>query len=200
MTFDDGPHPVLTPKLLDILKQRNVKATFFVVGTNARAYPGIIRRMIAEGHEVANHTWNHASLLTRSDEQIYSDLKNTDNAVVAGANYRMRLMRPPYGAVNERIKALMYQKFGYITVMWSVDPLDWKRPGSGVVASRLIQGAHPGAIMLAHDIHAGTIEAMPAVFDQLQARGYKFVTVSQLLRMENSGGAGVVAAARPVSN
>ena len=187
MTFDDGPHPTLTPQLLDLLRDRNIKCTFFVVGKNARAYPHIIRRMVAEGHEVANHTWNHPSLTSLSDDQIRQELRSSEEAVMAAANYRMRVIRPPYGAINTRIKQLMYSEFGYSTIMWSVDPQDWRRPGASVVTSRLVSGAHPGAIMLAHDIHPPTIAAMPAMFDQLIAQGYQFVTVSQLLNLEKTG-------------
>lgn len=186
MTFDDGPHPTLTPKLLDILKERNIKCTFFVIGKNAKAYPKIIQRMLAEGHEIANHTWTHCSLTSRSDAQIRSELQQSEDALVAAANYRPHLIRPPYGAINTRIKQLMFTEFGYPTVMWSVDPQDWRRPGSSVVTSRLVNGAHPGAIMLSHDIHAPTIQAMPSMFDQLLAKGYQFVTVSQLMNMEKA--------------
>lgn len=186
MTFDDGPHPSLTPKLLDILKARNIKCTFFVIGKNAKAYPNIIRRMITEGHEVANHTWTHCSLPSRSDAQIRTELQQSEDALVAAANYRPHLIRPPYGAINTHVKEFMYSEFGYSTIMWSVDPQDWRRPGVSVVTSRLVNGAHPGAIMLAHDIHPPTIQAMPAMFDQLLAKGYQFVTVSQLLNMEKA--------------
>lgn len=202
MTFDDGPHPVLTPRLLDILKERNIKCTFFVIGRSAKAHPQIIRRMIAEGHEVANHTWTHASLTSRSDDQIRQELRQSEDALVAAANYRPQLIRPPYGAVNARIKQLMFAEFGYSTIMWSVDPQDWRRPGVGVVTSRLVNGAHPGAIMLAHDIHPPTIQAMPAMFDQLLAKGYQFVTVSQLLNLEkaNMPVGMVVRPAQPVAD
>jgi peptidoglycan/xylan/chitin deacetylase (PgdA/CDA1 family) len=186
MTFDDGPHPTLTPKLLDILKERNIKCTFFVIGKNAKAYPKIIQRMIAEGHEVANHTWTHCSLTSRSDAQIRMELKQSEDALMEVANYRPQLIRPPYGAINTRIKQMMFSEFGYSTIMWSVDPQDWRRPGVSVVTNRLVKGAHSGAIMLAHDIHPPTIQAMPAMFDQLLAKGYQFVTVSQLLNMEKA--------------
>jgi len=186
MTFDDGPHPSLTPKLLDILKQRNIKATFFVVGKNAKAYPQIIRRIIEEGHEIGNHTWTHASVMSRSDDQIRSELKMSEDAMVAAAGYRPHTFRPPYGAINTRIKQLMSSEFGYATIMWSVDPQDWRRPGVSVVTSRLVNGAHNGAILLAHDIHPPTIQAMPSTFDQLLAKGYQFVTISQLMNIEKS--------------
>jgi peptidoglycan/xylan/chitin deacetylase (PgdA/CDA1 family) len=185
MTFDDGPHPTLTPKLLDILKARNIKATFFVIGKNAKTYPHIIRRILAEGHEIGNHTYTHCSLTSRSDAQIRSELKQSNDALAA-AGCSPHIMRPPYGAINQRIKNLMFTEFGYATIMWSVDPQDWRRPGVSVVTSRLVNGAHKGAILLAHDIHPPTIQAMPATFDQLLAKGYQFVTVSQLMHLEKA--------------
>lgn len=186
MTFDDGPHPSLTPKLLDLLKERNIKCTFFLIGQQVKMYPDIVRRIIAEGHEIGNHTWTHCSLTSRSDAQIRNELKKSEDAVYEVAGFRPHLVRPPYGAVNSRIKDLMFTEFGYSTIMWSVDPQDWRRPGVSVVTSRLVNGAHPGAIMLSHDIHPPTIQAMPAMFDQLLAQGYQFITVSQLLNMEKA--------------
>lgn len=184
MTFDDGPHPSLTPRLLDILKQRNIKATFYVVGKNAQLYPNIIRRMLAEGHEIGNHTWDHPSLSSISELKAREQMTKTARAVSNVSGYHMRTMRPPYGATNQYIKEWMHRDYGYPTIIWTVDPLDWKRPGASVVTSRILAGARPGAIILAHDIHAGTIDAMPNTFDGLLSRGFKFVTVSQLLNME----------------
>lgn len=185
MTFDDGPHASNTPRLLDMLKQRNIKATFYVVGKNVREYPHIVRRILAEGHEIGNHTWDHQALSGMSAERVHQELAMTHKAVLEVAGYQMRTMRPPYGATNLRVKQQCYQDFGYPTIMWSVDPLDWKRPGSSVVAQRIISSAHPGAIILAHDIHEATINGMPQTFDALLAKGYRFVTVSQLLNMQS---------------
>ena len=181
MTFDDGPHPKLTSRLLDLMAQRGVVGTFFVVGRNVRAHPQLVRRMVAEGHEVASHTDTHPSLTKISEASVVGELERTEKAIVAAAQIKPTLLRPPYGATNERVRRLAFSRFGYLTILWSVDPLDWRRPGPQVVASRLIEGAQPGGILLAHDIHAGTIDAMPAVFDELLRRGYRFVTVSQLL-------------------
>ncbi len=186
MTFDDGPHPQNTPKLLDLLKERNIKATFFLVGTNVKAYPDLVRRIIAEGHEVANHTWSHPSLTSLSDEKIRSEMQRTQDAIVAASGYHPRIMRAPFGATNKRIEQWIYNEFGFPSILWSVDPLDWKRPGVAVVTRRLVEGAHKGAILLAHDIHAPTITAMPSTLDQLLAKGYQFVTVSQLLNIEKA--------------
>lgn len=201
MTFDDGPHPVNTPKLLDILKQRNIKGTFFLVGRNVKQYPQIVRRILEEGHEIGNHTWTHASLTSRSDDQIRSELKMSAEALMSVANYTPHLMRPPYGAVNAHIKELANAEFGYKTVLWSVDPQDWRRPGVSVVTSRLVNGAHKGAILLTHDIHAPTITAMPDTLDQLLAKGYQFVTVSQLMNLEGgSQQAPALGAIAPTAN
>jgi peptidoglycan/xylan/chitin deacetylase (PgdA/CDA1 family) len=96
-------------------------------------------------------------------------------------------MRPPYGELTKRQRILVNHEFGYKVILWDVDPLDWKRPGSNVVAQRIIAGARPGSIILSHDIHPPTIEAMPQVFDALLAKGFKFVTVSELLAMDKGG-------------
>jgi peptidoglycan/xylan/chitin deacetylase (PgdA/CDA1 family) len=184
MTFDDGPHPVHTPRLLDILKRRNIRATFFVVGTNARRYPQLIRRIIAEGHEIGNHTVNHKYLSRISVEQARAEVLGCEKAIVAACGVKPRILRPPGGHINDRVKVWLKKEFGYSTIMWAVDPEDWKRPGSDVVAHRIISETDPGEIVLAHDIHGPTIAAMPRALDGLLANGYRFVTVSQLIAIE----------------
>ena len=140
--------------------------------------------MIREGHEIGNHTMSHAYLTKLSDASIRRELKTAHQAIFAATGVHPRTVRPPYGATNTRIKNLMYKEFRYPSIMWSVDPEDWKRPGSSVVASRLIRGADNGGILLAHDIHSPTIQAMPAALDGLLRKGYRFVTVSQLISLE----------------
>ncbi len=184
LTFDDGPHPVHTPRLLDILKQRDAKATFFVIGGNARRHPDIMRRIVGEGHEVANHTATHPALSKLSDDAVRRELRLCHDAIASTAGVEPRTMRPPYGAITASQKSWIRREFGYPTMMWSVDPLDWKRPGSSVVASRLVSGASSGGILLAHDIHEGTISAMPSTIDQLAGRGFRFATVTELIAME----------------
>lgn len=184
MTFDDGPHPVHTPRLLDILKRRNIKATFFVVGTNARRYPQLIRRMIAEGHEIGNHTVNHKYLSRISVEEARAEVLGCEKAIVAACGVKPRILRPPGGHINDRVKVWLKKEFGYSTIMWAVDPEDWKRPGSDVVAHRIISETDPGEIVLAHDIHGPTIAAMPRALDGLLSNGYRFLTVSQLIAIE----------------
>lgn len=188
MTFDDGPHPSNTPRLLDMLAQRNIKATFYVVGTNAREYPHIIRRMINEGHEIGNHTRSHADLTKLSDAQVRAELDYCRDAIIQAAGVPPHTMRPPYGAITSRQKTWIYQEYEYPTIIWSVDPRDWTRPGAVVVADRIVSGTQSGAIILAHDIHQPTIDAMPSALDRLLAKGYKFVTVTQLLELDRRMG------------
>lgn len=187
LTFDDGPHKTNTPRLLDILKSRDVKATFYVVGTNARRYPEIMRRIIAEGHEIGNHTVTHGNLTKMSQSQVRKELSVAHEAIVSATGVAPRTMRPPYGAITSSQKSWIRKEFGYPTILWSVDPEDWKKPGSSVVASRLVSGARPGGILLAHDIHAPTVDAMPSAIDQLLRKGFQFVTVTQLIAMDGKG-------------
>lgn len=183
LTFDDGPHATLTPKLLDLLAAHHMRATFFVVGKNAADHPDILRRAIREGHEIANHSWSHPDLGKMSDEAVRRELKKTDDAIFAAIGKRPTLLRPPYGSITPRQKRWIHDDFGYRIIIWDVDPLDWKRPGPTVVCSRILKETRPGSIVLSHDIHLPTIEAMPATFDQLDRKGFKSVTVSELLAM-----------------
>ncbi len=185
MTFDDGPSAALTPHLLDILKQRNIKVTFFVLGQLVQEHPEIIARAVAEGHEIANHSWDHKALNKLGEGGLKHELSDTSEAISKVTGKPVTLMRPPYGATNPRLNRAIEKEYGMKVILWSVDPFDWKRPGPQAVSQRILAGTKPGAIILAHDIHPGTIEAMPATFDALLAKGYKFVTVSELLAMES---------------
>jgi peptidoglycan/xylan/chitin deacetylase (PgdA/CDA1 family) len=183
LTFDDGPNATLTPKLLDLLAAHRMKATFFVVGQNAADHPDILKRAFREGHEIANHSWSHPNLGKMSDEAVRREIQKTDDAIVAAIGRRPTLLRPPYGSITARQKRWIHDDFGYRIIIWDVDPLDWKRPGPSVVTSRILKETHPGSIVLAHDIHPPTLEAMPSTFDQLDRKGFKSVTVSELLKM-----------------
>ena len=187
MTFDDGPHATNTPKLLEMAAERHIKLTFFVLGECVAQNPDVLRREVAEGHEIGNHSWSHPNLAKLSDANVRSQLQRTEDIIVKTAGIKPKLMRPPYGELTKRQRILVNHEFGYKVILWDVDPLDWKRPGSNVVAQRIIAGARPGSIILSHDIHPPTIEAMPQVFDALLAKGFKFVTVSELLAMDKGG-------------
>ena len=183
ITFDDGPHATLTPKLLDMLAARRIKATFFVVGQCVADLPEIVKRAAREGHEIASHSWSHPNLGKMSDEAVRSQLQRTDDAIKAAIGTRPTVMRPPYGSITPRQKSWIHDEFGYKTIIWDVDPFDWKRPGVNVVRDRIVNQTKPGSIILVHDIHPASVEAMPSTFDQLLAKGFKFATVSELLAM-----------------
>ena len=184
ITFDDGPNPELTPRLLDMLKERGIKATFFVVGKNVEEYPAIVARMAAEGHEIANHSWSHPSLTKLGFESFRKQIESTTDAIAKATGKRPVLMRPPYGATSANLNKRLNEQFGLKVILWSVDPLDWKYRNSNRVYNAIIQNTRPGSIILAHDIHGTTVAAMPATLDTLLAKGYKFVTVSELIAME----------------
>jgi peptidoglycan-N-acetylglucosamine deacetylase len=181
MTFDDGPHTTLTPKLLDLLAAHHIKATFFVLGECVEQNPDVLRRAAREGHEIGNHSWSHPNFGKMSDEAVRSQLRRTDEIIKSVTGVRPTLLRPPYGSISARQKHWIHEEFGYQIIMWDVDPLDWKRPGPMTVCNRIVRETRPGSIVLSHDIHPGTIEAMPATLDQLEAKHFKFVTVSELL-------------------
>ena len=183
MTFDDGPSATLTPKLLDILAAHQIKATFFVIGENVAEHPQIVARAAREGHEIGNHSWSHPNFGRMSDDGVRSQVQRTDDAIKSATGSRPTLLRPPYGSITAREKRWIHDQFGYQIILWDVDPYDWKRPGPSVVRNRILKETRPGSIVLSHDIHPGTIEAMPSTFDALQAKGFKFVTVSELIRM-----------------
>ncbi|MEI6674795.1 MAG: polysaccharide deacetylase family protein [Verrucomicrobiota bacterium] len=198
ITFDDGPHPQNTPRLLDMLRARNIKATFYMVGSNVELYPQVVRRVVAEGHEIGNHSYSHRLLSKLSDSDVRSELTRTRDAIVRAAGVSPHSLRPPYGGMLQRQREWVNAEFGYPIILWSVDPLDWKRPGPAAVSSRILAGTTSGSIILAHDLHAQTVDAMPATLDGLLRRGFKFVTVSQLLAMKGEA-AGLQAAVSPPS-
>ena len=195
MTFDDGPHPQNTPRLLDMLRARNIKATFYVIGQSVNLYPSIVRRTVAEGHEIGNHSHTHRLLSKLPDAEVRADLRRCHDAVVNACSAPPRTMRPPYGGLLQRQREWVNAEFGYPIILWSVDPLDWKRPGAGVITSRILAGATAGGIVLSHDLHGQTVDAMPATLDGLLRRGFKFVTVSQLLAMKTDAPASQAAVA-----
>ena len=184
MTFDDGPHAEHTPRLLDMLKKRSIKATFFVVGECAVAYPAIMKRIVAEGHEIANHSWSHPLLSKMAEGPVTEQLQRTHDIIVETTGVTPKLMRPPFGGFTANQRAWANKKWGYKVILWDVDPLDWKVRNAARVESEILKQTVSGSIVLSHDIHKSTVDAMPATLDALAAKGFKFVTVSELLAMD----------------
>lgn len=187
LTFDDGPHAQNTPRLLEMLKQRGVKATFFVIGQNAAEYPEILKRIAAEGHELANHSYTHPVLASLGEAGLREQMDKTHQVVLKTTGVSMKVMRPPYGALAEPQRRWVHSNFGYRVILWDVDPLDWKIRDAGRVEHEILARARSGSIILTHDIHKSTVDAMPSTIDALLAKGFKFVTVSELLSMDRPG-------------
>lgn len=200
MTFDDGPHPQNTPRLLDMLRERNIRATFYVIGRNVDLYPAVARRVVAEGHEIGNHSYTHRSLTTLGDAAMRDEIRKTQDAVLRATGVLPRTLRPPYGAFRQNQRQAIYTDMGLPTILWSVDPLDWKRPGPAIVSQRILAGVTPGAIVLSHDLHSQTVDAMPATLDALMLKGYKFLSVSQLIAMKGGDGTPATTVAAPATH
>src|SRR5262245_20861612 len=184
MTFDDGPHGANTPRLLEMLKQRGIKATFFCVGQCVAEYPELAKRIVDEGHEIASHSWSHPQLSSMSEANVRDQLEKTHQAIKQATGVAPKIFRPPYGAFTARQRNWANAVYGYKLILWDVDPLDWKVRNSAHVESEILKQTVPGSIILSHDIHKTTVDAMPATLDALLAKGYKFVTVSELLAMD----------------
>jgi peptidoglycan/xylan/chitin deacetylase (PgdA/CDA1 family) len=175
LTFDDGPLPTYTGAILDVLDRYGVPATFFVVGRSAAAHPDLIRRMTAAGHSVQNHTCGHAWLTRYSDAEAREQLDCANRIVEDLTGRRPACMRPPFEAVNDRIRAIAAD-LGLATVMWDIDPWDWRYPGAGAVERHVLAYTGGGDIVLLHDGGGlGTANALPGIIEGLRARGLEFV-------------------------
>lgn len=175
LTFDDGPS-VYTDGLLDVLKAHEAHATFFVLGRSARVQQQTLARMAQEGHEIGNHSWSHLNFRELGDDQMREELDLTNALVQELTGTSPPHFRPPYGAYDDRVVTIA----GMPLILWSLDPLDWRDRDADVVAERMRE-ASAGAIILAHDIHQSTVDAIPQVLEALTARGIRFVTVSELM-------------------
>jgi peptidoglycan/xylan/chitin deacetylase (PgdA/CDA1 family) len=189
LTFDDGPDPRFTPQVLDVLDQYNVPATFFVMGARAEAYPDLLRRMQEEGHVVGNHTYWHPNLVEQADiETLEREVAQTEEVIENILGYRTSLFRAPYGFLyNELVEKLA--EMNYTVVGWNVDSLDWRELGAEDTAANVLSNMEPGSIILMHDgghwesDRTSTIESLHQIIPQLQAQGFEFTTVPDLLNI-----------------
>lgn len=177
LTFDDGPNPKTTPQIVKTLKKYDAKATFFVVGKNVQKYPKTVKEVFDAGHEIGNHTYDHAKLTSLSVKQVRTQIQLTDIAVKAAINQNTTLFRPPYGAYNKTITGLL----NVPNIMWSIDTLDWKHRDPKKTLQIVKTNAKKDSIILMHDIHQTTADSLDAVLAYLSKEGYEFVTVSELL-------------------
>lgn len=192
ITFDDGPDPEWTPKILDILKERGVKAAFFLVGQNCEDHPGLVRRILAEGHEIGNHTYSHRNLAVMSGWQMQLELDATQRLIQSITGRSTSLFRPPYNAdsnptdLSELAPLKLAEDLGYTIVLEKIDPQDWARPGAAEIVQRVKDLRAEGNIILLHDAggdRSQTVEALPQIIDYLHARRDSIVSLGELLNI-----------------
>lgn len=183
LTFDDGPDPEVTPALLDVLRDANVRATFFVTGQQAAAHPGLIARMVSEGHQLGNHTWSHRCLPFCASRTVRAEINATDRAISDVTGTAPTWMRPPWGArapwTLRELRALQKR-----VALWDVNSFDWRGESAEVIAARVLRNVRPGSVVLFHDRHPRgdqTVAAVQRLIIELRARSLEMVTVEELL-------------------
>jgi peptidoglycan/xylan/chitin deacetylase (PgdA/CDA1 family) len=179
LTMDDGPVPQ-TASVLALLRREQVHATFFLIGRNAELHPEIVRRMLADGNAVGNHSWTHPEFWRMSKKAIRRELARTDAVIKKATGERPTLVRPPYGEVNAKVRKVAKDR-GDALILWDVDPLDWKDHKAKTVVKRVLAHARRGSIILTHDVWPSTRHAYKAIIRGLKARGFTLVTVPELL-------------------
>ena len=179
ITFDDGPSAVYTPRLLDGLKERGVKATFFLIGQNIEKEGGseIVKRMYEEGHLIGNHTYHHVEITKVSNDEAYQELMLTNEALENITGEEVQFMRPPFGLWQKELE----KKIHVLPVMWSIDPLDWATENVDEIVNKVVTEAQENDIILLHDCYDSSVKAALRIIDLLQAEGYEFVTVDELM-------------------
>lgn len=175
LTFDDGPGND-TEKILDVLKEYDAKATFFVLGNRIKTYSSVILRELNEGHEIGSHTYSHKDLVTLSDSGVLNQINSTNTAFNSLTGKHIKLVRPPYGSFNDKVSSLV----NYPLILWNVDSKDWEYRDATKTANWILKKASDGAIVLMHDIHKFNVETLKQILPELEARGYNFITVSDL--------------------
>lgn len=177
LTFDDGPDPTHTLQLLEGLAKREVKATFFITGENAEAYPDLVKRMYEEGHLIGNHTYSHLQLTKKNREAFKAELVRTNEIIKEITGEEVVFVRPPYGSWDKSFE----EELNMFPVLWTIDPLDWCSNDVACVINKVLPKVKENSIILMHDEYASTVTAALQIVDELQKRGYEFVTVDEIL-------------------
>lgn len=180
LTFDDGPNPITTPQILDILERQQVHATFFVVGSRVAGEGPLLRRMYREGHEIGSHSWSHPDLTALPPAQIMRQVNLTQAAIVREGLPAPSLFRPPYGAVNATVKNVIPMTLA----MWNIDPLDWQTKDPAKVRDTILAHARPGAVVDLHDIYPVTAQSLESTIQALKPQ-YQLVTFSELFNLDS---------------
>ena len=177
LTFDDGPSPVCTPQLLDGLKKRDVKVTFFVTGQNVESYPDLVKRASDEGHLIGNHTFHHVQLTAANSDDFKKEIISTNDIIQEVTGKETSFIRPPYGSWDKKYE----KELNMFPVLWDVDPLDWCSTNVDKIVRSVLAGTKENSIILMHDSYDSTVTAALQVVDILKAEGYEFVTVDEIL-------------------
>lgn len=177
ITFDDGPSAECTGRLLDGLKERGVKATFFLIGENAEMYPDLVKREYEEGHLIGNHTYHHVEITKVSDEEAREEIELTDQVISSITGEHVEYMRPPFGLWQRNLEL----EIEVMPVMWTIDPLDWTTENVDEIVNKVVTEAEENDIILMHDCYESSVDAALRIVDLLQKKGFEFVTVDQLI-------------------
>lgn len=183
LTFDDGPHPYLTPKILDILKKYKVHATFFLVGENVKNYPDLAERILKEGHEIGNHTYTHGRVSERSFFEMRKEIELCESSIYEQTDYKTKIFRPPEGFLDDKIRAIS-KEMDYSVILWNIDTKDWAHESPAAICRNITDHISPGSIILMHDyisFDSPTPEALELFLPILLERGYQFSVVSDLI-------------------
>jgi peptidoglycan/xylan/chitin deacetylase (PgdA/CDA1 family) len=183
LTFDDGPHPRYTDEILEILDEYGIKATFFVIGINARYYPETLESVIAKGHEIGNHTYSHPHVSEINSESIRLEIESCEEMIHSLSDYRTKLFRPPEGMVDGDVKSVL-KKLDYKVILWDIDTRDWAHTSPEDICENVVNKVNSGDIILMHDYigyNSPTPAALRLFIPKLLEKGYRFVVVSELI-------------------
>ena len=186
LTFDDGPHPRLTPKILEILDKYNVKATFFTVGINVHYYPETFEEIVSHGHEIGNHTYTHPHVSRVDMATLKSEIERCEDEIYEHGEYKTKLFRPPEGMIDNGVATLL-KELDYKVILWDIDTRDWDHTNARDIAEMIVKRVSSGDIILMHDYisyNSPTPEALEIFLPMLISKGYQFVTVSELIGLK----------------
>lgn len=186
LTFDDGPHPRYTPKILDILDEYGIKATFFVIGVNAENYPTTIEKIIQRGHEIGNHTYSHPHVSCLNSENLKNEVESCESAIYGLTDYKTKLFRPPEGMIDADVRSVL-RGLDYKVILWDIDTLDWAHKSPEAISQNVLDNIAAGDIILMHDYishDSPTPDALRLFIPKLLERGYRFVVVSELIGLK----------------
>ena len=177
LTFDDGPHPIYTPQMLELLKEEQVPATFFLLGENVELYGDVVKEIAKEGHLIGNHTYHHVQITSLSLEEACKEIQETSDLIEELTGTGTEYVRPPFGTWNEELE----ERLDLIPVMWSIDTKDWTTQNVDWIVREAVKHAEDHDIILMHDSYQSTVDAVKRVIEQLEAEGFEFVTVDEII-------------------